>query len=1172
MYLKRIEIKGFKSFADPVVLEFGQGLNAIVGPNGSGKSNIIEAVRWVLGEQSAKQLRGDKMQDIIFNGTSQRRAMNFASVLIVIDNKEHHLPVAYDEVTIMRQLSRDGESRYELNGSSCRLKDIHDLFTDSGIGKESLSIISQGKIEAIFDVKPENRRQLFEEAAGVLKYKQRKGQTEKKLKETDEHLDRLEDILYELNEQLTPLKAQSETYLKYEMFNEQLKNATIKQLIGQLRQTKEQVTHLTKEIEQQNQTYVQCQTKMTALQEKEATVAKEKQQCLTEEKQMQEKQLAIVKKEEQVRFNIDLFHEKERHQEENQKERQKQLLMIDSDLMSTVEKKVTLAEKKKELTQKVKQLTKQEESLMKKLQQLTDSSHLSAYEIRDHYFSVMQKSAQLNNDFQALQNDYLRVSAKKERTEAEGEQFATTTQHLLQEQQKYEEKRTQCHKELKEQEQRLATIEANYRLLKEKAQTKEAQHKQAEKQLTQLQASIDSLTELLKRRSLYFQGPREVLATKKLQGIVGSVIDVIDVKQEYVTAIDTALSSSGQSIIVKTERDAKEGIAFLKNEKKGQATFLPQETIRPAKLDETRIAMLQNEPGFIGVASDLVTVEKENQAIIASLLGTTVIATTLEAATQLAKKGHYKVKIITLEGDIVQRGGALTGGSRQNKGSLLQQKETLAEKEKQYKEYKETYKKFQYKLQQLQTELQQSKEEKEKQAVVCQTCRIHFQQADKLWQAAKEEYTSFEKKHCQMSLTAEEEKVLAIFSKQKKQYEKEKASLEQESIRLQELMKNTDLQAQERQQKEKAYLEEKYQLQQACELAKQALQQQNKEYRDCVEEERKLQARKETLLAYNEEQETLMDIADLEKELQQITKQKEALLQQQQGNKARLVQLNQSLATIVNEKEELQQAIHQAEVLYVQQKEKQTQCNEQLDQWLGILADDYHLTYEAALQKYGEGATTYKAEINELQKEIKSLGPVNMEAKRQFDEVNERYQVMKTQHQDVLDAKSQLLMTIGEMDMEVKHRFKQTFDAISASFSQLFPQMFGGGSAELILTQPEDLLQTGIEINVQPPGKKVKALSLLSGGEKALTAITLLFAIIKVRPVPFCILDEVEAALDEVNVTRFSHYLKHVEKRQFIVVTHRKGTMEMADALYGVTMENAGVSKIVSVKLEDIDD
>lgn len=1177
MYLKKIEIKGFKSFADPVVLDFERGLNAIVGPNGSGKSNIIEAVRWVLGEQSAKQLRGDKMQDIIFNGTSKRRPMNYATVTMVIDNHEHHLPLDTEEVTITRQLSRQGDSHYELNGTLCRLKDIHDLFTDSGVGRQSLSIISQGKVEAIFDVKPENRRQLFEEAAGVLKYKQRKIQTEKKLNDTDEHMDRLDDILYELNEQLTPLKAQCETYMRYEQLNQEYETVHIQYMTKQLETKKQAVEQITQTLAQNKENYRELNDRYSDVtaQYDEMLVSKERYE--KDAVDVQNRYIEAVKKAEKLRFNMDLFYEKERHQEESEKELAKQKLLLDSDLMSLIEKKAALATKQKELKQTLANKKKEEKQLTDVLTQLTSYHHVSTEQLRDDYFEVMQQLASINNEWQEIDNRYLRLGAKKERYDLEEKQWLEQKAKITATINEYQLRLEMSQEKLREKEKEQATLQAKWRHLTDKIKEKEKQQKQAEKQLHQLQASIASLNELLSNRSLYYKGPREVLANPTLHGIVGSVVDLISVEPKYITAIETALGASIQHIIVETEEDAKAAITFLQKENKGQATFLPQNTVKATALDDELIQKAQKEDGFIGIAADLVETTEDNKEIIRFLLGQTIIVTTLDAATHLAKILRYKVKIITLDGSVVQKGGALTGGSRQTKGTLLQQKEELNEKKAQYERFDKTYQTFEIKMSELYSEKETMNTQLEQVHKEVQEEEIFVTQAQKLLTAAKDDEQQLSKKHDIATLTPEDIDLLQSYDQRKKEYHKQKDALLSEQTRLQQAMETSRLADKERQEKEKQSLEEKYALQSEIKVIKQTLHQYEEDYRQYIEEENKINGRKAVLIEREQQQpiQTQEDVKQLEDELDQtennirILKEKQESLQQRQANN------EQQMVTLTKEKEMLVRQRHDIEVSVAQQKEQLDKYNEQMDQWLDKLSQTYTLTYEAAVKQYGyshDEVSVLKEKMKQLKQSLNDLGPINMEAKLQYEEVNQRYQTMKEQRDDLIEAKETLLSTIGEMDMEVKHRFKETFIAIEESFSQLFPKMFDGGQAHLSLTNPDDLLQTGIEINVQPPGKKVKSLSLLSGGERALTAITLLLAIIQVKPVPFCILDEVEAALDEVNVVRFSRYLKQVADRQFIVVTHRKGTMEMADALYGVTMEEDGVSKLVSVKLEEIHD
>lgn len=1174
MYLKRIEMKGFKSFADPVILEFNQGLNAIVGPNGSGKSNIIEAVRWVLGEQSAKQLRGEKMQDIIFQGTRHRRGMNHAYVTIVIDNTERLLPYDSDEITITRRLNRQNESEFELNQRQCRLKDITDLFTDSGVGKQSLAIISQGKIEAIFDHKPENRRQLFEEAAGVLKYKQRKVQTEKKLQETDEHMDRVDDVLYELNVQLEPLKDQAKVAERHQALSEELKALEIAHTGAFLTKKKAEQEQLLTII----QTHEECLKTMTqTTTEQEQQLQDERQQLIALEEQqerLQQEYVTLSRQLSQEQSKIDLWQERERHHEENEQRLQEQLFDLDSDLMRIVEQKAQAmtaqADEKKALDaqqQRVHQL--EEEKVL-----LLQSTNQSIDDIRDDYFTCLQAQADLKNQWQETQTQYERQSLEQQQFVKQQQQLEATKAQLEQEEKQLHEQYQEAMAAFKSAEKQVNTVETAMDYHQKKYEEKQAQGRQALKQLEHWRAKVDTQRQLIQNRAHFFEGTRAVLEASSLAGIVGAVAECIEVEKDYTTALDVALGNSSQHIIVETEREALEAIHYLKKEKAGQATFLPRDVIQGQYLEDHLLETVKEMPGFVGLASDLVETDEANRAIIGSLLGKIVVVKTIEEATVMAKAIRYHAKFVTLDGDIVNPSGALTGGSRHQTTSLLQQKETLKQYEEQLQDYEAMYRTFTQRMQRLEEETTALQQQKEEAQVALQEAVIAKKQSEKLWQAHQQEVAVYQKERHLFDKEAEQRQYLEDVTLLEQQFNDQMAQLQREQQQLKVLMEQAQIGEKERLNRQNELQEALYQAKTELSVAKTKWNQWRQERDHLEEEEEKLTARK---VALKEQQAILQGkqaeididalktlIERLKKEVTQKEQRVEALKEQKEIRVTQRNQLEKMWQQGLDER-------HRQEVTVQKEQQRLNQVEMALDDAMRYLSEEYQYTYERAVRDYPNVTEdAYVGQkIADLKKERKALGPINMEAMKQYNDVNERYQFMTSQREDLEQAKQQLLETMAEMDQEVKHRFLDTFNAISDAFSQLFPKMFGGGQAWLTLTHPDELLTTGIDIEVQPPGKKVKSMSLLSGGERALTAITLLFAVIQVRPVPFCILDEVEAALDEANVQRFSQYLTQFHDRQFIVITHRKGTMEMADALYGITMEEEGVSKVVSVKLEE---
>lgn len=1174
MYLKRIEMKGFKSFANQTVLEFNQGLNAVVGPNGSGKSNIIEAVRWVLGEQSAKQLRGDKMQDIIFQGTHHRRGMNHASVTIVIDNKERVLPYDSDEITITRRLNRQNESEFELNQRQCRLKDITDLFTDSGVGRQSLAIISQGKIEAIFDHKPENRRQLFEEAAGVLKYKQRKQQTEKKLTETDEHMDRVDDVLYELEVQLEPLQEQAKVAKRHQALTESLKILEISSIGAYLTKQKDAQKELTKQVQQLAEERHQLKKES---QRDEATLNDYRLQLSQLEEAQETKQkdyVALTRQLSEQQSKVTLWQERERHHEESEQQLQQQLFALDADLMKIVSQKAELASVMRDHNHHIQEAKEKVKQLEKEKKWLQQAQEQSLDEIRDDYFQCLQAQADLKNKWQETKGKYERYHMAQQRLQQQKEELEAQKTALDKEERDLKQRQNETDRDVSEAEKALATAKAARHYQQNKKAEKEKQGREALRQLEHWRAKVASEQQLMESRAHFFEGTRAVLNNKELDGIVGAVAECIEMDSAYTTAIDVALGNSGQHIIVKKEKQALRAIQFLKDHQAGQATFLARDVIKAQSLDPVWKKALANMDGFIGIASELVKTDEKNRDIMVFLLGKIVIANTMEQATKMAKAIQYKAKIVTLEGDVVQPGGALTGGSRRKQSSLLKEKEKLQRHEAKFKEFEALYAQFTKRMTRLEDEEATLKVDEEKAQAVLQEAIIQQKQSRKLWDAYQQERHRYDKEAKLFETEWQNATEVADFTKQEAEFHHQLQVLTDRQTQLKGLMEQAQIGEKERQQKEQALQEALYQAKTKVSIVQTKGEQQQNERRHLEEEEEKITARKKALqaqLAVLQGKQEAMDIVALKQEvaaLKDEVTQKEHALDELKVKREELATKREHLEVKWQDETE---ACHRHDVALQKHQQQLEQVEMGLDDALRYLSTEYQLTYERAIQDYpvAEPMDNVAEKIAALKKERKALGPINMEAMTQFEEVNERYQFMTSQREDLEQAKHQLLETMGEMDQEVKRRFKETFSAISTAFSDLFPKMFGGGHAWLSLTNPDDLLTTGIDIEVQPPGKKVKAMSLLSGGERSLTAITLLFAVIQVRPVPFCILDEVEAALDEANVQRFSHYLKHFHNRQFIVITHRKGTMEMADALYGITMEEEGVSEVVAVKLEE---
>ena len=1182
MYLKRIEIAGFKSFADRTKIEFEEGVTAVIGPNGSGKSNITEAIRWVLGEQSAKSLRGGKMPDIIFAGSESRKQLNIAEVTVVLDNTDNYLPLGFSEVSVTRRYRRTGESDFFINKKACRLKDIQDLFMDSGLGKESFSIISQGKVEAIFASKPEDRRGIFEEAAGVLKYKQRKRKAEQKLFETEDNLSRVQDIIYELEDQLTPLAAQSEAAKEFLALKKELTATDVSLTVAKIKQTRDSwesaktdFEELSKTVEEKSRFIQQTEQQLGTLREKRGSLD---EQLETGQQQLLHLSEALKQAEGQKALLSERSKNTQKTSAEYRETLNEQRKKKDDAQANLQEVQTQQADKQTEkvaLEEKIQQLTNEAEKYKKSPKELLE-------DLRGTYVELMQESANVSNELKYLERQYTQETAKNQQSVTRFEALRDQLEELTEQQSAAQTKTKTLEAQLTEEQE-------NYRRL---AEEKNAAQQQLQKeqqlmydmmsQVQQARARQKSLQEIQENYSGFYQGVRSVLQHKEqLSGIVGAVAELIEVPEKYTLAIETALGASAQHIIVENEKDARQGITFLKKQRSGRGTFLPLTTIKPRSLGAHHYQAIKDVDGFLGVASELVSFSENVAPVMQNLLGAIVIARDLDSANLLARQLRYQVRIVSLDGDVMNAGGSMTGGATKqgNRGNLFNQGHELAEWTKRYEEINQALQAKEAFVRDLQAKIADQTESLETLRTQGEQTRLAYQEAQSSEERVATELTRLQK---EQSLFSYEAKELESFLND---YQVQKETLEFKQV---ELKTQQDKINQEIQQLN----EESDQLEEKRAGINAELSRLQADY--AVLDERLLYLERQALGFEEQINELTNQIVNLENQLLALSSDSSDHEESEESLTQRLTELatarehlQEQLAVWKEMRQSLQQQVDQADSelteanreqkqLLARQSQADVQKNRyelKLDNALAYLQEEYSLTFEGAEAQADPEIDQQVAqtEVSHLKQAIEKLGPVNLNAIEQYQQVEERYDFLTTQRDDLLSAKEQLFETMDEMGDEVKTRFFTTFQAIREKFNVVFPNMFGGGRAELVLTDPDDLLNTGIEIEAQPPGKKLQSLSLLSGGERALTAIALLFSIIQVRPVPFCVLDEVEAALDEANVARFGRYLSAFQNdTQFIVVTHRKGTMEAADVLYGVTMQESGVSKIISVRLEEV--
>jgi len=1179
MYLKSIEIQGFKSFANKILFEFHNGITGIVGPNGSGKSNVADAVRWVLGEQRVRQLRGGTMQDVIFSGTEIRKPQGFAYVAITLDNSDHKLPIAYDQVTVSRRLYRSGESEYKINGSACRLKDINELFYDTGIGKEGYSIIGQGQIDKILSGRPEERRELFDEAAGIVKFKKRKLIAQRKLDDEEQNLVRVKDILSELEKQVGPLKLQSEAAKEYLKLKEELKGRDANLFLLEHKALQLQLSELdqktsivkgdwenaSSQSEQLKKDFDRLEEENSASEEKIASTREEHSKSILLKESI-EGQIAVLR--EQIRS--------EQLNEENRKER---ISSIDQELLGKEEQKQEY-EKQREETKK--QVAQAEQALTQAGQTLSETE---------------QEMARLSKESEAAKaaiisalNEKAGLAAKSQRYETMLEQVDVRRSEVTQKLLRFKSDESVQEEELKKEEKRLEQIQEELDRLTELEEETAFRLTAAEEDGAALAArlsrsqqdyhishsKLESLKNLAERYEGYGNSIRRVMEQKsRIPGIHGVVADLISTSKKYETAIETALGGSIQNIVTDREETAKELIEYLKKNRYGRATFLPLTGIS-ARGGFTQESALR-EPGILGLASDLVEVKDEYRTLIQYLLGRVVVADTIDHAIALARKFRHTLRIVTLEGELLSAGGSMTGGSFKNSSNLLGRQRELSE---------------------LQASCRKALQDvEETQKAIADNSRLKAQCAG---EAARLRETKQEivlrKNTAQMNMErllgkkqeiAESSADLVMENRelefQLKEIRENRVRLSREEEQLEQLQKEQEARSEQLSRKlsdAQQQKEETAKLLSGAQLTAAGIRQQDRFIAENVsrilKEESSLKEERQRILDGSGESEAVISekLAKIEQLGRQILEETskaqrlEEALAQNSEEKERLAEKQKSF---FRKREELSEEIGRLDKELYRLESQKERLTERMSDQISYMWEEYELTYSGAQALKDEAPGTIpeiRRAIEELKGNIKGLGNVNVNAIEDYREISERYEFLKSQNDDLAAAREALLKIIEELDTGMRLQFEEKFAQIRQEFDKVFKELFGGGHGALILQEDEDILEAGIQIISQPPGKKLQNMMQLSGGEKALTAIALLFAIQNLKPSPFCLLDEIEAALDDSNVDRFAKYLHKLTKNtQFIVITHRRGTMVSSDRLYGITMQEKGISTLVSVNL-----
>ena len=1176
MYLKEIEIQGFKSFADKTKVVFDQGVTAVVGPNGSGKSNITESLRWALGESSVKSLRGGKMPDVIFAGTESRKPLNYASVVVTLDNNDGFIKDAGQEIRVERHIYRSGDSEYKIDGKKVRLRDIHDLFLDTGLGRDSFSIISQGKVEEIFNSKPEERRAIFEEAAGVLKYKTRRKETESKLQQTQDNLDRLEDIIYELDNQIKPLEKQAENARKFLDLEGQRKAIYLDVLVAQIKENKAELDLTEEELAQVQELLTSYYQKREKLEEENQTLKKQRQDLQAEMAKDQGSLIDLTSLISDLERKLALSKLESEQVALNQQEAQARLAALE-------DKRNSLS---KEKTDKESSLALLEENLVQNNQKLNRlEAELLAFSddpdqmielLRERFVALLQEEADISNQLTRIENELenSRQLSQKQADQLEKlkEQLATAKEKASQQKEELETAKEQVQKLLAD----YQAIAKEQEEQKTSYQTQQSQLFDCLDSLKNKQARAQSLENILRNHSNFYSGVKSVLQEKdRLGGIIGAVSEHLTFDVHYQTALEIALGASSQHIIVEDEHAATKAIDFLKRNRAGRATFLPLTTIKARMISSQNKVAIASSLGFLGMADELVAFDKRLEAIFKNLLATTAIFDSVEHARAAARQVNYQVRMVALDGTELRTGGSYAGGAnRQNnsifiKPELEQLQKEIAEEEANLRSEEASLKSLQDEMATLTERLETIKSQGEQARIQEQSLYLAYQQTSQqveeletLWKLQEEELNRLSEGDWQADKEKCQERLAAIAS-EKQDLESEIEEIKSNKNAIQERYQNLqDQVSQARLLKTELQGQKRYEISDIERLGK---------------ELETLELEQEEIQRLLQEKVDNLEKVDTELLNQQVEEAQTQKTNLQQGLIRKQFELDDIEGQLDDIASHLDQARQQNEEWIRKQtraEAKKEKISERLRNLQSQLTDHYQISYTEALEKAHEleNLALAEQEVKDLEKSIRALGPVNLEAIEQFEEVHNRLEFLNSQRDDILSAKNLLLETITEMNNEVKERFKSTFEAIRESFKVTFKQMFGGGQADLILTDG-DFLTAGVEISVQPPGKKIQSLNLMSGGEKALSALALLFSIIRVKTIPFVILDEVEAALDEANVKRFGDYLNRFDKdSQFIVVTHRKGTMAAADSIYGVTMQESGVSKIVSVKLKDLEE
>jgi chromosome segregation protein len=1180
MYLKSIEIHGFKSFANKIKFDFHNGITGIVGPNGSGKSNVADAVRWVLGEQRIKQLRGGSMQDVIFSGTELRKPLGYAYVAITLDNSDHSLAIDYDEVTVSRRLYRSGESEYMINGSACRLKDVNELFMDTGIGKEGYSIIGQGQIDQILSSKPEDRRNLFDEAAGIVKFKSRKETAIKKLEEEKINLTRLSDILSELEKQIGPLEKQSEVAKEYLKLRERLKTLDVNMFLVENKSQRQQLEDAeknlgiaTESLDKAKESYEKAKEEYESIQKKLEVLDREIDEArarITD---------SSVKKE-KLEGQIGILNEKIKSATSNDAHFKSRIKDEQAKIEEKNKEKETYLSEKENIDKDVEELSQKRDAARKELERvLTQISNINeeVESCKSAIIETLNTRATIKSKLSSLNTMKEQVNIRK--AELTGKLVRARSDESKQEEtiKKLRDEFDRITSEISEMNKKQKQAEEDVKEMRETMSLKDTELRKVQELYQQEKSRLEALANITERYEGYGGSVKKVMEKKDTTpGIIGVVADIIKTQPKYETAIEVALGGNIQNIVTDDEETAKKMIAYLKETKAGRATFLPLTALdNPPEL-KAKEAL--NEKGVLGMADELVDTDPKYRQVAKAMLGRIVAVDNIDNAVKIARKYNYTVRMVTLEGELLVPGGAISGGAFKNNSNLLGRRREMDEMEANVKKYKQNIDDLKNEIEQcrakrneLRTLAEELRTELQGKFIAQNTARLNVENEEARQAEQKAGYSDLKAENDEIESKlleiaeekAEAEALLESSENTEKEstvkvekYQKELEGLHEIEETENEKVSKLDIEYEKIAQKHEFQQQNIKRVESDIEALEKGLQ----EIIDSMEENvRNLEQNKKDIEEIRLTIEASVDVqSDANKELEQKKEEKNELSVSQKEFFGKTEELNKQISDLDKE--------------VIRLGSKREKCQEAIESHINYMWNEYEITLSDAAQLRDENMTDVPAmrkETNSLKDSIRKLGDVNVNAIEDYKNLMERYTFMKTQHDDLIEAERQLKEIIKDLDESMRKQFIEQFHKINTEFDQVFKEMFGGGKGSLELAEDEDVLEAGIRINAQPPGKKLVNMMQMSGGEKALTAIALLFAIQNLKPSPFCLLDEIEAALDENNVVRFAKYLHKLSSTQFIVITHRRGTMESADRLYGITMQEKGVSTLVSVNLID---